>query len=199
MSRERSPFLLPALLILSALLTLALVVAPMTSALAAPARAVSVASADSPGAAVSAPKAAKLTVKKKFSIAASSAFQSRVLSLVNKARAKAGVKKLTASKALTKAAGWHSSDQAEMRKGQHPGSDGSRGGDRATAAGFKWRAWGENVAWNYETPDEVFAAWMASPDHRANILSTKFTKFGLATARGSNGQVYWTQMFGAKR
>ena len=55
---------------------------------------------------------------------------------------------------------------------------------------------GENIAYGYTTPDSVFAAWMASPGHRANILDSGYTSIGLGTARATNGTWYWVQDFG---
>lgn len=54
---------------------------------------------------------------------------------------------------------------------------------------------GENVAYGFSTPSAVHEGWMNSPGHRANILNGNFVQMGLATATGSNGYLYWTQVF----
>lgn len=43
---------------------------------------------------------------------------------------------------------------------------------------------GENLAVNFTDSEEVTNAWMNSPGHRANILNSKFTEIGIATAKG---------------
>ena len=36
------------------------------------------------------------------------------------------------------------------------------------------RIWGENLAKNYSTPQEVVTAWLNSESHRKNMLNSKF-------------------------
>ncbi|MFR9777980.1 CAP domain-containing protein [Micromonospora sp. MS34] len=120
-----------------------------------------------------------------------------VVDLVNKERAKAGCKALTIDDKLMLAAQRHSQDQADHKTMSHDGSDGSNVGDRLDEVGYAWRAYGENVAWNQQTPAAVMDAWMNSPGHRANILNCSFTEIGVGVAR-SNGP-YWTQDFGTPR
>lgn len=120
-----------------------------------------------------------------------------VVDLVNKERAKAGCKALTIDDKLMLAAQRHSQDQADHKTMSHDGSDGSDVGDRLDRVGYAWRAYGENVAWNQQTPAAVMDAWMNSSGHRANILNCSFTEIGVGVAR-SNGP-YWTQDFGTPR
>ncbi|MFG2054865.1 CAP domain-containing protein [Micromonospora sp. NPDC048930] len=121
----------------------------------------------------------------------------QVVDLVNKERAKAGCKALAIDDKLMLAAQRHSQDQADHKTMSHDGSDGSDVGDRLDRVGYAWRAYGENVAWNQQTPAAVMDAWMNSPGHRANILNCSFTEIGVGVAR-SNGP-YWTQDFGTPR
>jgi uncharacterized protein YkwD len=54
---------------------------------------------------------------------------------------------------------------------------------------------GENIAYNYLTPESAFAAWMNSPTHKANIEGD-FTHFGIAvTSDPVTGRKYYTNMF----
>jgi uncharacterized protein YkwD len=56
------------------------------------------------------------------------------------------------------------------------------------------RGVGENVAYGTGTPEELVALWMASPGHRANLLTPEFTHLGVgATVVG--GRVYGVQVF----
>ncbi|MET8907281.1 CAP domain-containing protein [Micromonospora sp. NPDC004551] len=120
-----------------------------------------------------------------------------VVDLVNQERAKAGCKALTVDDKLMLAAQRHSQDQADHKTMSHDGSDGSDVGDRLDRVGYAWRSYGENVAWNQQSPAAVMDAWMNSPGHRANILNCSFTEIGVGVAR-SNGP-YWTQDFGTPR
>lgn len=61
--------------------------------------------------------------------------------------------------------------------------------------GIRFSAAGENIAQGQATPQVVVTAWMNSPGHRANILSTNFTEIGVGYAAGGSGRHYWTQMF----
>jgi uncharacterized protein YkwD len=61
---------------------------------------------------------------------------------------------------------------------------------------------GENLAWGsgeYGTVRSIFRAWMASPDHRANILGD-YTELGVSvqvgTLVGLEGTRVWTEHFG---
>ncbi|MET8836112.1 CAP domain-containing protein [Micromonospora sp. NPDC004540] len=121
----------------------------------------------------------------------------QVVDLVNQERAKAGCKALTIDNKLMLAAQRHSQDQADHKTMSHDGSDGSDVGDRLDRVGYAWRSYGENVAWNQQSPAAVMDAWMNSPGHRANILNCSFTEIGVGVAR-SNGP-YWTQDFGTPR
>jgi uncharacterized YkwD family protein len=56
--------------------------------------------------------------------------------------------------------------------------------------GISYRSAAENIAMGYRTAEAVVRAWMASPSHRANILSTRYDTFGIGHVNG-----YWTQWF----
>ncbi len=47
-------------------------------------------------------------------------------------------------------------------------------------AGYDFKSAGENLAKNYYGPADLEAAWMKSPEHRANILNPEFTEIGVA-------------------
>ncbi|MBE9498287.1 CAP domain-containing protein [Streptomyces sp. GKU 257-1] len=126
----------------------------------------------------------------------SSGPEDQVLALVNKERAKAGCKPLTANAKLTKAARAHSEDMAAHKNMSHTGSDGSSPGDRIERAGYSWSTYGENVAYGYSSPESVMEGWMNSSGHRANILNCDFEEIGVGHAQPGH---YWTQDFGTGR
>ena len=54
---------------------------------------------------------------------------------------------------------------------------------------------GENIAYNYQTPESAFAAWLNSPAHKANIEGD-YTHFGISvTTNPDTGRKYYTNMF----
>lgn len=57
---------------------------------------------------------------------------------------------------------------------------------------------GENVAYGYSTGRKVVRAWMRSPGHRANILSSGYKILGLAMRRSDDGTPYAAQVFGRR-
>ena len=72
---------------------------------------------------------------------------------------------------------------------------------RISAVGYSWRAAGENIATGFATPRTVVQAWMASPEHCANILDPTYENVGTGVSpravRGwAPGGGTWTQDFG---
>ena len=56
--------------------------------------------------------------------------------------------------------------------------------------------YGENLAFGYDTADEVVSAWMASPSHKDNILYPEFRTIALAVYKAEDGTYYWANEFG---
>jgi uncharacterized protein YkwD len=54
---------------------------------------------------------------------------------------------------------------------------------------------GENIAMGQQSSHEAVRAWMSSSGHRANILSSQYSKIGVAAYTASDGTVYWCQQF----
>jgi len=92
--------------------------------------------------------------------------------------------------------------------------------DRMLAVGYSFSSAAENIAAGSSTPAAAMALWMASPGHRANILSTSFREVGTGYVHdaGDAGNIrqsttgsctpnlfnqgpwyhYWTQNFGLR-
>jgi len=104
--------------------------------------------------------------------------------------------------ALTQASLVHSDDMMANNFFSHTGSNGSSAGDRATAAGYVWRTWGENIAAGQPSVANVVQAWMASPGHCANVMNASMRDIGLACVSGGAAntyRTYWTMTLGAAR
>ena len=74
--------------------------------------------------------------------------------------------------------------------------DGSTVDGRAANFGYAFLKIGENLAAGQRTIDEVMAAWMASPEHRSNILDPAFMDIGIGVKLGGESGIYWVQEFG---
>lgn len=119
-----------------------------------------------------------------------------MLTIVNRERAANGCGAVVVNSELAEAARLHSQDQGEHANMSHTGSDGSDFVERARRAGYR-NPIGENVAMGYETPAAVMDGWMNSSGHRANILNCDAKAMGVGVATGTDGRLYWTQMFGS--
>ena len=60
--------------------------------------------------------------------------------------------------------------------------------------GYAYTAAGENIA-HHATVEKAQAAFLSSPGHRKNILSSAYTRVGLGVAVDAKGYVYLTQIF----
>jgi len=106
---------------------------------------------------------------------------------LNSFRAQHGMPKLSVSAALSAKARAHAADMARRRSMDHAGFyERMRGSANAA----------ENVAAGCPTSDCVFKMWADSSGHRANMLNGSVTRYGLASARGQDGQRYWVLELG---
>ena len=122
--------------------------------------------------------------------------RSAVVCLINRQRAAHHLPALGASPLLNRSAqGWTnvmvSSDQF---------THGANFASRISAAGYTWRAAGENIATGFSTPRSVVRAWMASTGHCENILNPSFRNVGTGVStrpvKGfATGTGTWTQDF----
>jgi uncharacterized protein YkwD len=117
--------------------------------------------------------------------------------LTNKARAENKLQPLTLNAVLTKAARAHSANMAKQGKMGHVLDDKNLA-DRVKEAGYKYSAAGENLAVSENVPASViFERWMKSKAHRDNILREEFREIGIGVVRAADGNLYYTQVFGA--
>lgn len=63
-----------------------------------------------------------------------------------------------------------------------------------THFGYSYTAASENIA-RHSTIEKAQAAFLSSPAHRRNVLSTAYTKVGIGVAVAPAGYVYVTQIF----
>jgi uncharacterized protein YkwD len=137
-----------------------------------------------------------------------SGFEAEVVRLVNAERSRAGLAPLQSSEPLSQAARFFAHDMAREDYFVSHDSHDRVGGRLVRRCGFRtrvrsygvsWRAVAENIASGHETPEEVVAAWMRSPRHRANVLGSTYRETGVGFARGGSEGFYWVQDFGRRR
>ncbi len=125
------------------------------------------------------------------------------LNETNLVRESNGLSQLTENADLSRAAQQKVTDMEQFGYWDHfRPSDRKAPWDFIREAGYRYTVAGENLARGFETAHGITAAWMASPSHRANLLSSKYTDVGFATGHitGSNGEdvLITVQMFGAR-
>jgi uncharacterized protein YkwD len=134
------------------------------------------------------------TAKSKVAI---DSFEAGVLQDLNQTRAEHGLGPLKLSMRLTTAANAHSLDMTSNGYFDHSSHDGTPFWKRVDqtygSSGYRYWSVGENILWSSPslTPGRAVALWMASPGHRANILSTEWREIGIAAVHvGSARGVY---------
>jgi uncharacterized YkwD family protein/spore coat assembly protein SafA len=124
--------------------------------------------------------------------------ENQVITLTNQQRAKNGLKPLTANWELSRVARYKAMDMRDKNYFSHTSPTYGSPFTMMKNFGIAYRAAGENIAAGQTTPQEVVTAWMNSPGHRANILSTSYTQIGVGYAAGGSQRYYWVQMFISK-
>lgn len=126
--------------------------------------------------------------------------KSGVLSFTNQERIRLDLRPLGSNATLDIVAKIRLEDMFAKQYFEHVSPTGDSASKEAERADYDYLAIGENIALgNFEDDEVLVAAWMASPGHRANILSTKFGEIGIAVGKGVyDGKSTWmaVQVFG---
>lgn len=117
----------------------------------------------------------------------------QIFDLLNQEREKAGLKKYAWDEHLAQAAANHAKQLADRHELSHQFAGEAAVPERLKATGARFTASAENVA-TANSVDEAHMALMASPGHKANIMSTQYNAAGVGVAE-SNGHLYITQDF----
>ncbi len=129
-----------------------------------------------------------------------------ILCLVNRARARNGIRPLEFNFALRRSATGHSQNLVRSGSFSHYGPSGSTPTIRATHAGYLAHASSYRIAENiaagdghqYGSPAAIVALWMHSPPHRANILDRRLRDFAVGVARSGRDGATYTLAFGSR-
>ncbi|MEK7518222.1 MAG: CAP domain-containing protein [Patescibacteria group bacterium] len=112
-----------------------------------------------------------------------------LLVLTNKERTNNGVSSLTINASLSQAAARKAEDMFAKDYWAHNSPDGKTPWVFIKDAGYNYVYAGENLARGFSTSEDVVAAWLASPTHKANMLSSNYKDVGFAVVTGKlNGE-----------
>jgi len=123
--------------------------------------------------------------------------EKEALRLTNQERAATGLPVLEWSPELAEAARFHAKDMSEEGYFSHFSCDRVEGklvevsSPQERLLSFSVRACAENIAQGQSAPRDVIGSWMASENHRKNILAADHRTCGIGFAGG-----YWVQVFG---
>lgn len=126
---------------------------------------------------------------------------SSLVELTNQKRMELGIPALSWDEDLSEAARQKGLDMLEHDYWAHVSPDGTTPWVFFNNVEYRYQYAGENLARDFDSPEEVVKAWMASPKHRDNLLSQKYQDIGMAVVEGDlNGTptTLVVQMFGAK-
>jgi len=121
--------------------------------------------------------------------------ETEVVRLVNAERAKAGLPSLAQNWELSRVARYKSQDFIDKNYFDHNSPTYGTPFQMMTSFSIRYSAAGENIAKGQNSPSAVMNAWMNSPGHKSNIMSSAYNQIGVGVAKDSKGNLYWTQMF----
>jgi uncharacterized protein YkwD len=113
----------------------------------------------------------------------SRASESGLLNAMNQVRMAAGLRPLRFDDKLHAAARAHSADMIRRGYFGHGAFD-----RRISSFHVRARTIGENLAWGtgpYSAAKAIVQEWLASPEHRANLLRPGFSRVGVGSAVGT--------------
>ncbi|MEK6325316.1 MAG: CAP domain-containing protein [Acidobacteriota bacterium] len=124
--------------------------------------------------------------------------EQQCLDEVNRVRRNRRLPRLVFFEDLLSVAREYSRRMAEQDFFSHSDPDGRTVRERVDEADIRWRMVGENLAYSNGYINPVAASlhgWMESPGHRRNILDPDFRLTAVGVWIGSDGTVYFTEIF----
>ena len=118
-------------------------------------------------------------------------YDAAVITATNAIRRSHGLDPLRTSQGLTAAADQHSHSMAKAGYFAHESADGSAFWKRIQTfyGSSRWQVWsvGENLLWSSPDVDAggALKLWLASPEHRANLLSPKWREIGVSAVHAA--------------
>jgi len=128
----------------------------------------------------------------------SPALEAQLLAEVNAVRESHHLIPLRRNAVLDAVARRHSDDMARRNYMSHVSPEGSNPVDRIESGpltGFTLAAENLGKTNRAEPNAEIVRSWLASPDHRRNLLAPPFNTTGIGIVRASDGSFIYTQLY----
>lgn len=126
---------------------------------------------------------------------------SEIIRLTNIERQNRNLPTLRLDEKLSEAASKKAADMFNKNYWAHVAPDGTQPWSFINTAGYSYRYAGENLARDFTNSEAVVKAWIASPSHKDNLLSSRYQDIGVAVVDGKLDGKETTlvvQMFGTK-
>ncbi len=125
--------------------------------------------------------------------------ESALVALTNAARVEAGLRPLPVDATLIGVARWRSRDMAERDYFSHAIPGYGRVFDRLDRDRYCYTLAGENIGWadggDVGVEARVHRMFVASPSHRANLLTRRWDVMAVGSFKRADGRKYWTVLF----
>ncbi|MFH0943502.1 MAG: CAP domain-containing protein [Candidatus Beckwithbacteria bacterium] len=124
-----------------------------------------------------------------------------LVNLTNQQRQEANLPALELNSTLSQAAQQKAADMIAKNYWAHTGPDGTTPWVFFKNAGYRYLYAGENLARDFYDSGSVVKAWMNSPTHKDNIMSSRYREIGIAVVQDTfQGQetVLVVQLFGTQ-
>ena len=125
-----------------------------------------------------------------------------LVALTNKHRVDAGLSELTLNQKLVASSELKASDMATRGYFAHNTPEGKNPWYWFALGGYDYHAAGENLAVDFTDSPSIDGAWMKSPSHRKNMLSTEYAEIGISLSAGyfkGHPAIFVVEHFGSPR
>lgn len=125
----------------------------------------------------------------------------KIIEITNSKREANGLPPLRVDQSLTEAAKNKGIDMLNNDYWAHVSPSGTTPWYFFDGVKYEYRYAGENLARDFDSPENVVNAWMDSPTHKKNLLSEKYDEIGIAVVEGEldgRATTLVVQFFGAR-
>lgn len=125
-------------------------------------------------------------------------WSNQVVERINEIRVSKGLQPFTQDRALDQLAIIKAQDMIKNNYFDHTSPFYGNPWDMATLFDYEYVRIGENLARNFTTPEQTVKAWLASPNHRDNLLNADYTTTGIGVKQKKDGKLYIVNLFSTK-
>ena len=118
--------------------------------------------------------------------------ETALVALINEARKQSGISPLCIDWEIARLARYKSEEMKNLGLFGHESMVYGEPDQILTRFNVPFTTIGTNIAMGYETPEEVFEAWLASPGHKEVITNAHLNAAGVGISTNDDGITYWT-------